>query len=154
MTSMKRFGLAALFVIAVALVVGTSAPAVGGNSKVTFILAPTGAEPTALGVATLSNIRTTWYRQGGASYDARLRVVCEGLTPQAMYEVRTNVFDYENLKWVAWRFQASGTGGGAAGGSIHWSSWQVAHLGAAVLRVDETSEGTFYTSVLDGYPIY
>lgn len=156
MRFLKLFQLAVVFLIAAALLGGISAPSAGADSKATVIqLTSTVVDVTdpdydASGTATLSNLRTTWYRNG-VSYSAKVRVTCEGLTPGAMYEVRTNVFDFVNLRLVTWDFRASGKGTGGAGGSVEWPGSQ--SLGVAVFRVDDTPAGTDYTQVLDGYPI-
>jgi hypothetical protein len=146
---MKLFQLVVLFVIVAAILAGASAPAVGGDSKSTVIqLTPTGAEPTAWGKATLSNLKITWSRGNwGVSYQGRLKVQCAGLTPGAVYEVRTNQFGPNG--WVMWDFQASGSGSGTAGGSIQWSG-MTSPLSVAVVRIDETPEGTVDTVVLTG----
>ena len=154
MCFLKLFQLAVVFLIAAALLGGISAPSAGADSATVIQLTPTvdvtDPDYGASGTATLSNLRTTWYRNG-VSYSAKVRVTCEGLTPGAMYEVRTNVFDLVNLRWVTWDFRASGKGTGGAGGSVEWSGGQF--LGVAVFRVDDTPAGTVYTQVLDGYPI-
>ena len=148
MRSMKLFQLVVLFLIVAAVFAGTTAPAVGGDSQRTVIqLTPTGAEPDASGKATLSNLQTTWGRRWGVYYQGRLKVKCAGLTPGAVYEVRTNQFGPNG--WVVWDFQASGSGRGTAGGSIQWSG-MTSPLSVAVVRIDETPEGTVDTVVLTG----
>ena len=68
MCSMKRFGLAALFVVGVALVAGTSAPAMGQNIP----LVPAG-EPNASGKVQVKYYPNKHYFEA--------KVVCQGLTP-------------------------------------------------------------------------
>lgn len=161
MFSMKRVQLAVLLLIVAAFVASTTAPVVGGGSSSTVIQLTPAAVPGdpddgALGKGALSNVKVDWGNPGGWNppiYQARLRVTCEGLTPGAVYEVRTNGMDPKkafNGMFVTWDFQASGSGTGAAGGNIKWGGWTGA-LHVAVVRVDENPDGTFvYATVLAG----
>ena len=94
----SEFDWSSCSVIAAALIAGMPATALGKGSNATVIqLTPTAAagdpDDNALGQATLGNVKVGWVGSpvtGHTTYEARLRVACENLTPGAAYVVITN----------------------------------------------------------------
>lgn len=84
MCSMKLFRAAALLVVAVCLIAGAAAPALGGNIELT----PVGDEPSASG---------TVREKFSSHYGYRATVSCQGLTPGATYYA--SVSWYETDRW-------------------------------------------------------
>jgi hypothetical protein len=93
MSSMKRFRLAVIFLIAAAFLAGTSAHA-GRDSWAA--LTSTGAEPAASGTYCLQHIR--WVVP---NYYADLTVRCAGLTPRATHQVLVWMFDWR-VGYIGW----------------------------------------------------
>jgi len=86
MFSMKRFGLAALFVIGAGLFTSSLA-------RAQTPLTNSGVDPDATGQATLTDVTSSgfwsfWYsNEGYEIYSGNLTLSCEGLTPGATYRV-------------------------------------------------------------------
>ena len=86
MTSLKRFGLAALFVIGAGLFTSSLA-------RAQTPLTNTGVDPDATGQATLTEVTSSdfwsdWYSNYAFEiYSGNLTLSCEGLTPGATYRV-------------------------------------------------------------------
>jgi len=97
MSSIRQFGLAALFVIAVPLL--GSAPVLATDWG-TIDLASTDAEPGALGQATFTDVQ--WTGRGRVeglgryfcwdAYTGEMTVTCQGLTPGARYTTPAGKF--------------------------------------------------------------
>jgi hypothetical protein len=147
MRFLKRVRLAVLFLIAVALMTGTSAPVYGakpapGPSLVLQLtpVAPEGdPDYDASGTATLSNITETGWEV--YPYQGRMTVDCKNLTPGEQFIV----FGWDFLGV----FTANRKG---AGGISGWTDFDPAYpLRVTVERLDEAPDGTYVpTMVLDG----
>ena len=111
MSTMRPVLLTVVFLIAAALVAGTSALA-STNAKLT----PTGIEPSASGQARLAETTGLY-----PNFYGHLSVSCRGLTPGATYYFWATVY-HDPYGWTfTWPFTASATGTGKADGWIHFS---------------------------------
>ena len=111
MNTMRRFGLAALCVVAMALVAGTSAPAIAAD---VIPMRPTGAEPNASGFAQTKTIRRP-------TYTREAQVICQGLTPGARYYAHIGWWEtnYRRVSFPLADFVADKNGSGRT----HWERY-------------------------------
>jgi hypothetical protein len=165
MTSMKRFGLAALFAIGAALLGGTPALAAGTDTMaLTCVVGPDDPDYAASGVAKLSKIETwlvPWW--GGYIWAERgqLSVACKGLTPGATYWV-TVIWSYTDLDGPIYPwpqdvgvFTASGNGAGAFITSIDRPLFTSGPHLLVVSREEKTTDGAVeFIPVLAGELIW
>jgi hypothetical protein len=131
MCSMKRFQLAALFLVAAVPLSGTPALAAGGTSNTALTCAVDPADPDygASGVAKLSHVQwspPSWWMVA----EGELSVTCRNLTPGANYAL------WSGFGWVpGGTFTAGPRGNGSASG---WVGFHGLPLEVIVIREDGT----------------
>ena len=157
MTTMKRFGLAALFAVGVSLLSGTPAMAQDWRTIDLALMVPgTDQDWQAVSQATINQKKSLGWYYGEWSqrgqYRANVTVTCRGLTPGATYRTTVGTF------------KADRYGNGQAKGwtNYYWEFWKdefggwVGPLGGLNVAVDRVNPDGTFTLVLSGadpYPI-
>lgn len=114
MKTTKQFALAALLGIAVAVVLGTAAPATAGGTNFKLALYPPADSPltNASGSVALTLYYESDYRLDG--------VWVSRLAPNTSYYMPLTVYDFESGQWIATSLQFQTNQRGNWHGSLEW----------------------------------